>query len=255
MTATASTTQALEKLAAPPEQKTVQDLLIRMQPEIERAAPRTIGAERFTRLVLTELRRNPVLFECKPESLLGAMMLCVQLGLEPGPLGHAYLVPYKRECTFILGYRGMIELASRSGRLASIDAETVYEGDEFSYRKGTRAYLDHVPCEPADRGKERCWYAVAKLASPSGSVYKVLYPADVEAARKRSIMGRDGKGPWSTDYNAMALKTAIRRLFPQLPATVHMARAFAVDEQPVIELEADGSVTVEAPSAPEGSGE
>lgn len=240
-----STATALEKLTAPPEQKTIQDLMIRMAPEIERAAPRAIGVERFTRLVLTEMRRNPALFDCKPESVLGAMMLCVQLGLEPGPLGHAYLVPFKRECTFILGYKGMIDLARRSGRLASISAHTVYEGDVFRYRQGTRAFLDHEPARPVDRGKEDAYYAVARLAAPTGSVFVVLYPEEVEAARKRSQLGSQGKGPWHTDFDAMARKTCIRRLAAYLPMTVQAARALEADERPVIELNAEGDVTLE----------
>jgi len=245
MTSTAETSAALARVAAPKQELTVRDLLDRMQPEIEKAAPRAIGAERFTRLVLTELRRNPVLFNCQPESVIGAMMLCAQLGLEPGPLGHAYLVPYKRECVFILGYKGMIDLARRSGRLASIEARTVYEGDSFDYEYGTRAKLVHRPCPPADRGKETCWYGLAKFAAPAGVVFNVLYPEDVESARKRSQLGREGKGPWHTDYDAMARKTCIRRLAAYLPMTVQAAGAFAQDETPVVGLDAEGQVELE----------
>src|SRR2546427_642740 len=82
------------------------DLLERQKPELEKALPEAIGVERFTRTVLTELRRTPKLLDCSPESLLGAMMLAAQLGLEPGPLGLVYLVPFKGQVEFIIGYRG-----------------------------------------------------------------------------------------------------------------------------------------------------
>lgn len=239
----------LEVIRATPAQRTLRDLLARMEPEIGRALPAAVGAERFTRLVLTEANRNPALFDCSPESVLGSMMLCAQLGLEPGPLGHAYLVPFKRQCTFVLGYKGMIELASRSGRLRSIVARTVYEGDEFDYAYGAATdRLRHVPCPPSERGKVRLYYCVARLAAPTGTVVTVLYPEDVETARKRSQLGRKNEGPWQTDYDAMARKTTVRRTSAYLPQSPQFARALEADEAVVEGIE--GEVIREEETSP-----
>jgi recombination protein RecT len=236
MTTTEATRASLEKIAATPQQKTIIDLLERQRPAIEKVLPQTIGAERFTRIALTELRRNPALYDCAPDSLLGALMLSAQLGLEPGPLGHVYLVPYKKVVTFIIGYTGMIELAFRSGRLKDIQAEIVYEHDLFTYKKGTSPKLDHTPTlNPADRGPAVAVYAVARLTT-GGAPFVVLSPQEVEARRKRSAAASAGKGPWTTDTDAMWRKSAVRALRPWLPASADFARALTVDESPVVEL-------------------
>ena len=216
-----------------PTHNTILQLLEKQRPAIERARPKYLDAERFTRIILTELRNTPTLLDCNPESLLGAMMLSAQLGLEPGPLGHVYLVPYKRRVTFIIGYRGMIHLAQRSGRLASIVARTVYQGDGFEYEYGTREHLYHKPCPPADRGAVQGYYLMAKLANPTGKHLAFAYPEEIEARRKRSELGRQGKGPWHTDYEAMAHKSLVRMSERWLPLSAEYERAMVADDSTV----------------------
>ena len=118
--------------------KTMQDYIKQMEGEIAKALPSVITAERFTRITLSALSTNPQHAQCTPKSFLGAMMTAAQLGLEPNtPLGQAYLIPYRNhgtlECQFILGYKGLIDLAHRSGEVSVIMAQIVYENDEFEY--------------------------------------------------------------------------------------------------------------------------
>ena len=243
-TNTASVRAELELRAASPQAKTIRDLVARMEPELAKALPATVTPERFARIVLTECNRNPALYECAPDSLLAAMMLSAQLGLEPGPLGHVYLVPFKRVVTFIVGYRGMIELAFRSGRLKDLQAEIVYEHESFNYRKGTTPKLEHFPnLEPAERGKPIAVYAVARLTT-GGAPFVVLSPSQVEARRKRSPAARANSGPWVTDTDAMWRKSAVRALQPFLPQSPDFARAAELDESPVLELR-DSEIVVE----------
>src|SRR6266567_377007 len=138
--------------------------------------------------VMTEIRRTPKLLECSPESLLGAMMLAAQLGLEPGPLGQVYLVPFKRQVEFVVGYRGYIDLAYRSGQVKDVAAALVHEGDEFSYQYGTTPKLLHVPEGPAGEREIEAAYAVARLRT-GGTVFVVTYGDDWEKARKASAAG------------------------------------------------------------------
>lgn len=224
-------TQALTLAADKPQAKTVYDLMMRQRPEIEKALPAHLNSERFLRLVLTEIRRDPSLLDCSPESLLGAMMLAAQLGLEPGPLGHVYLIPFKGQVEFIVGYKGMIDLAYRSGQVKDVAAKIVYEGDLFDFREGTRPYLDHKSAgPPAERERVAC-YAVARLKS-GGTPFVVTYPEDWAAAKKRSAAGSKGKGPWVTDESAMIRKTAVRRLAAFVPQSPQFAGALAVDSEP-----------------------
>lgn len=228
---------ALEKQGQPAEQRTISQLLDAQRPQIERALPAAFlrrDPDRFVRVVMTEIRRNPALLECTPESLLGALMLSAQLGLEPGPLGWVYLSPYKRECTLIIGYKGYIELGYRSGRLGSIRTATVWEGDEFVYEEREGGpHMRHREARPADRGAVVCYYSRATIVGGKPSI-KRLWPGDIAATKARSPMGKKNVGPWHTDFEAMAWKTCIRRHAATLPQSVEMARAVAVDESPAV---------------------
>jgi recombination protein RecT len=211
----------------------------KIKAQIALALPRHITADRLARVALTELRRNPALTRCDQMSLLGAIMTCAQLGLEPGgPLGHAYLVPFdnrktgRTEVQFILGYRGMIDLARRSGQIQSIEARAVYEGDQFDVRFGLDSDLTHVPDfdnpDRTQQDKLRFVYAVAKLKD-GGVQFEVMSRREIEAVRAQSKAG--ASGPWQTHYEAMALKTVIRRLFKYLPISIELATAIEQDER------------------------
>lgn len=198
------------------------------QGEIARALPRHMTPDRMARIVTTEIRRIPKLLGCDVKSLFGAVIQCSQLGLEPGSgLGHAYLIPYGKECQLIIGYRGMIDLARRSGQMISLAGEAVCAKDKFEYELGLEPKLRHIPSTEDDRGALVYVYAVAVLTG-GGRQFVVMSRSDVEKVRRRSKAA--GSGPWVTDYDAMAIKTAIRRLFKYLPVSVEMQRAVIVDE-------------------------
>ncbi|MCC6642755.1 MAG: recombinase RecT [Deltaproteobacteria bacterium] len=210
------------------------DLLQRMAPEIARAVPKHINPDRMVRIALTSLRMSPALMKCTPASFLGCVMSAAQLGLEiGGPFAHAYLIPYKTECTLVVSYRGMIELARRSGLVSAIYAYDVREGDRFSYTLGLNPNVEHVPSADPNREDKKIShvYAVAKLKDAE-PMFVVLTWAQVLKYRNRS-RAKDS-GPWVTDTTAMALKTAVRRLFTWIPQSSEMARAVEIDQAPEI---------------------
>lgn len=232
------------------------------------ALPKSLTADRLTRIVLTEFRKTPALLHCDRESLFGAVLQCAALGLEPGSaLGHCYLLPYKKTCQLIIGYRGMIDLARRSGQILSLCAYCVHEADEFHYELGLHPDVRHIPAATADRGPVTYVYAVATLKD-GGVQFEVLSRAEIEEVRKSSRSG--GQGPWIDHWEEMAKKTVIRRLFKYLPVSVEVARATEIDErsergEPVTEQdwidsnfvetgEAAPVIPVEAP-APEAAAE
>lgn len=206
-------------------QPTLAQQIDRMRPEIARALPKHMDADRMARIALTTLRKTPKLANCSPESFLGALMTCSQLGVEPGATGEAYLVPFGRECTFVLGYKGMAKLFWQSPMAKSLDAQVVYENDQFDYEYGLEPYLRHKPVL-GDRGRAIAYYAVATTVS-GGSAFVVLSPQDVEKHRKFSK--QSGSGPWKDHYDAMAKKTCVRELFKLLPVSVELAQAVAQD--------------------------
>jgi recombination protein RecT len=207
-------------------------MLEKMKPEIARAVPKHVNPERMVRIALTSLRMNPDLMKCSPGSFLGCVMAASQLGLEiGGPRALAYLIPSKDECTLIVSYRGMMSLARRSGMVSAIYAYDVREGDTFSYALGLNPTLDHKPSEDPGREAKKMThvYAVAKLKDGE-PIFVVLTKAQVDTYRNRSRA--KNSGPWVTDPVAMALKTAVRRLFTWLPQSSEMSTAAALDEAP-----------------------
>ena len=214
------------------EPKTIAGYLKKLQPELQKALPKHITPERITRIVLTTIRNNPALQECSPGSLLGAVMQSAQLGLEPGLVGHCYFVPFwnnkekRREVQFIIGYKGMIDLARRSGHIQSIYAYTVHEADKFVYELGLHPKLIHKPAT-GQRGEMTHVYAVAHFKE-GGYQFEVLTKHDVENVRNRS-KSKDN-GPWITDYEEMAKKTVVRRIWKYLPISIEIQQQVSQDE-------------------------
>ena len=212
--------------------KAMGDLLKRMHTQIEKALPSVITPERFTRIALTAYSRNEKLQECTAESFLGSMMQAAQLGVEPNtPLGQAYLIPYRNkgvmEVQFQLGYRGMIDLAYRSGEVQNIQAHEVYENDTFEYELGLEPKLRHIPALK-DRGNVILYYAVFKLTN-GGVGFEVMSKEDVEAFAKKKSKTY-GTGPWQSDFDAMAKKTLVKRLLKFAPLKSDFVRAVTADE-------------------------
>jgi recombination protein RecT len=213
--------------------KTIRDLLGRSKSQFALAVPKHLNPERLLRVGMTAIQRTPKLMQCEPMSLVGALMQCAQLGLEPdGILGHAYLVPFKNkktgklEAQFMVGYKGLISLARRSGEVQSINAQVVYENDHFEYCYGLNDKLEHKPAR-IDRGNPIAAYCVAKFKD-GGHAFEVMSVEDIEEVRSQSKAKDDG--PWVTHWGEMAKKTVTRKLAKYIPLSVEFQRAAALDE-------------------------
>ena len=198
--------------------------------------PKHMSSERLYQLAVTAIKQTPELAACDTMSLVSCVMKCSALGLEPSAvdgLGRAYILPYRNHgqmtATFILGYKGMIDLARRSGEIKDISARAVFEGDEFEYEFGLEERLVHRPSSSArDAGAKPTHVYMVCHFKDGGHYIDVMTYDEVEAVRKRSKAANNG--PWVTDYVAMAKKTVIRRAFPYLPASVEAQQAVAADE-------------------------
>jgi recombination protein RecT len=216
---------------------TVRDLILANRAQLEMALPRHLPVDRLIRMALTCFSTTPRLLDATPRSLLGAVIQCAQLGLEPGVLGEAYLVPFRNnkagtvEVQFIPGYRGLIALARRSGGIATIEARAVHADDEFDYAYGLEPVLVHHPSkdEEEEAGPLTFVYAVCRLKD-GGAQFDVMAKATVDKHRDRySRAAKDG--PWLTAYEEMAKKTIVRRLCKMLPASVELSTAVALSEK------------------------
>lgn len=206
-----------------------------MSGQIKLALPKHISPERITRISLTALRQNPRLGECDEASFLGSVLSAAQLGLEVNSkLGHAWLIPYKNECTLQIGYQGFMDLARRSGVVEFLPPRSVREGDEFQVEHGLREDLKHIPSSDPNREEKKIThvYAVAKIKN-ADPVFFYMTAAQVEKIRARSPSRNSG--PWVTDWEAMAWKTVIKQLCKWLPRSAELAQAEHVDDTPKAE--------------------
>lgn len=228
------------QMSAAKAEKKMQAYIKAMEPAIKKALPSVITPERFTRMVLSALSTTPKLADCSPQSFLAAMMTAAQLGVEPNTaLGQAYLLPYRNhgnmECQFQLGYKGLIDLAYRSGEVSVIQAHTVYENDVFEYELGMDPKLRHVPAK-ADRGEAVAYYAMFKTKD-GGYGFEVMSVDDVQRhAQRYSKSYGSGSSPWRSNFDEMAKKTVLKRALKYAPLKSDFVRGVAQDETIKAEL-------------------
>jgi len=251
----------------------------RVKTGIAEAAPQHLSPQRLLRVMTQAIRKTPLLAKCSPLSLLGAMITCASLGLEPNtPLGHAYLIPFAKrakvdgrwqvvgyEINLIIGYQGLIDLARRTGSLVSIHADVVYEGDEFSYEYGSNMHLRHVPIGTREGRKPTHAYAHAKLedgeafvAMPYAEVLRIRDNAQAYKEAMRQKTENDSRwktAPWIAYEHEMSSKTMVRQLAKWLPKSIEFASAVQMDslaERGLINFEAIGETPALAHD-PEGA--
>lgn len=230
----------MSQLIAPADRNKAIERLFRTNLEaLKKSAPRFVGDPgRLIRVAYNSIVYNPDLAECTQASLIGGVMEALKLGLLlGGPMQEAWLIPFKVKgtptATFLVGYQGYRNIIDRGKAVLDLHPVAVYQGDEFSFlRTEEGPKLRHVPYymrEGQKKGNLTHVYAAARLRG-GGRQVEVLTRADVDAHRARS-RARDS-GPWVTDYDAMALKTAIRVIAKYLPKSSDLlARALDLDDK------------------------
>lgn len=192
-------------------------------------------ARRFQRIALSQFTQESGLYNCTPSSVLGCLLECAELNLEPGVAGQCWIVRYKDKATLIVGYMGFAQLAWRSGHIASMNAEAVYEMDPFEFFRGYGAgrepFIEHGSARldgVEDPGPLVAAYAAIETVHGK-TILKVLSRPEVEKRRKSSRGATAPNSPWVTHEEAMWRKSAIRAAFPLLPWTPESRRAFQAD--------------------------
>jgi recombination protein RecT len=216
-------------------------MLERFKGEIARALPKHINPDRMARIALTAFRMNPKLGECDPRSVFAAVIQSSQLGLEVGLMGEAHLVPFGDQCQLIPGYTGLMKLARQSGLVQDIYAHEVRVNDKFTLKLGLERSLEHepltgprgFPASDEERGEVVGFYAVAVFKDGSRT-FVAMSRKEVERIRDNSRGYQASKrfkkeSVWDSDFTAMGLKTAIRRLCKFLPKSPELATALALD--------------------------
>lgn len=220
-----------EQQNAQPEKMTIGQVINWLRPELQRALPRGMDADRLARLALTVVRATPKLAQCTPESFAGSLLTSAALGLEPGVNGESYLVPYEDrrnhvvDCQLIIGYQGFAKLFWNSPQARHLDAQAVHERDAFDYEYGLSPSLRHKPAE-GDRGRVTHYYAVGSLSN-GGSHFVVLTADEVKALRSGKV---GPSGNIADPMRWMERKTALRQLLKIMPRSTKLNVAMQADE-------------------------
>ena len=237
--------------------ESIQSFLEANAGELAKALPKHVTVDRLNRLAVSTINRTPLLAQCTKASLIGGIVISSQLGLELNtPLGHAYLIPYKRsaktpngweevhEAQFQLGYAGLIDLAYRTGLFTNLYCEPVYENDEFDYAYGMDKHLTHKPTD-GDPGPLKGIYAVFHLQG-GGKDFK-YWP--VEKIRQHAIKyskSWDSKNncfkkgsAWADSFEGMARVPVIKDLLKLAPKSIEFREALAHDGAVKAEIKED----------------
>lgn len=229
------TAQNKETTVVEKKPKTIFDVIQAGAKQFATALPKHINTDRFVRIAITTIRQNPKLAQCSQESLLGALMVSAQLGLEPGTLGQCYLIPFenkklgKVECQFQIGYKGLIELLRRSGQLSDIYSYAVYENDDFNIEYGLSRTLTHKP-NFDERGEIKGFYAVAILKD-GAKAFEYMTKDEVVKHEEKYRKGSYKNEVWNKNFEEMAQKTVVKKLLKWLPVSVEFLENIEKDDK------------------------
>lgn len=210
------------------EQIVLRQELEKMKGAMAQVMPKHVTPERLIKVVLSATARKDDLLDCSVTSICRCVMQAAELGLEIGGLlGEAYLVPYKKEATCIIGYQGLLKLARQSDQIQTTAAHVVYAGDDFAIDYGANT-VRHVPSLQASHDDKEIVAAWAKtILKDGGTLVEVMTRADIDRVRARSPAGKSG--PWVTDYAEMARKTVLRRHLKYVPRSAELTKALEHD--------------------------
>lgn len=208
--------------------------------------PSHLKPDRFIRVALTALTRTPKLMQCEQESFFQCLLTLSQLGLEPDGR-NAHLIPFENrkrqvtECQLIVDYKGLVDLAMRSGKIAYIHADKICQNDVFVYDRGE--IKKHEVNFKVPRGDAYAYYALVRFKDGSEKP-EVMPKEDIDKIRARS-RAKDS-GPWVTDYDEMAKKTVFRRLTKWLQLSPEFRDALEKDADTLEEHRFDAALPAQA---------
>jgi recombination protein RecT len=201
-------------------QKNIQELI---------GSPR--GAKNFSSALINAVKNNARLAKCEPASVLYAAVAAATLELEINEnLGYAYLVPYKDKCQFQIGYKGLIQLAQRSGLYKRINSTPIKEGEITSHDRAT-GDMEFAWLEEPARTKAKTVGYLAYFELLNGFEARFFMTKEEVIGHAKKFSKSFTNGPWKTDFDRMAEKTVLKLLLSRFgPMSIEMNQAMKLDQ-------------------------
>jgi recombination protein RecT len=199
----------------------------KLKPQMALALPKHMNADRMSRLALTAFSSTPALQKCSINSIAASIMTAAQLGLEPGINGQGYLIPYGNTCTFVPGWKGLVDLVSRAGR-ATVWTGAVFEGDKFDYQLGDDPFCRHKPGD--GDGKLTHVYAIGRVKDAQMPVIEVWTSGKVRKHldQYNKVGGRHYALASESNFEMYARKVALLQVLKYMPSSIELANAITV---------------------------
>ena len=198
---------------------TIESKLTETQDRWQRLFPPSLQtsehSEYIKGLLISLFKESPDLLNCRADSIWRAIASIVKLGLKPdGMMGECYLIRYGQDAKLQIGYKGLVELARRSGEISKIVTYVVREGDDFEYSTGIESFERHRPCDSATRSEQPITHAVAAIKLTNGEVnLQVMDSSALDRHKTQYSKGANStQSPWHTAAEQMCNKTVLSGL-------------------------------------------
>lgn len=215
-----------QRVASPVKQ--LSDFMDKVKGQMALALPKHLTADRMTRLALTAFSTSPQLQKCTHQSIAASIMTAAQLGLEPGVNGAGYLIPYKDTCTFVPGWKGLVDLVSRSGR-GTVFTGVIFKDQEYTFTDGARRDLvihnetDLHAAEDITHAYAIGW--VKDSAMPIIELWRVA-----KIVKHRDQYNKVGSRHYSfRDWEMYARKVPLLQVLKYMPCSVEVSNAVEVN--------------------------
>lgn len=208
--------------------KNLSDFMDKIKGQMALALPKHLTADRMTRLTLTAFSTSPQLQKCTHQSIAASIMTAAQLGLEPGVNGAGYLIPYKDTCTFVPGWKGLVDLVSRSGR-GTVFTGVIFKDQEYTYTDGARRDLViHNETDLHDPQDITHAYAVGWVKDSQMPIIELWRVSKI--IKHRDKYNKVGQRHYSfRDWEMYARKVPLLQVIKYMPCSVEMTNALAVN--------------------------
>jgi recombination protein RecT len=199
----------------------------KLKPQMALALPKHMNADRMSRLALTAFSSTPALQKCTTTSIAASIMTAAQLGLEPGINGQGYLIAYGNTCTFVPGWKGLVDLVARAGR-ATVWTGSVYGGDKFDYQLGDEPFCRHQPGD--GDGLFTHVYAIGRVRDAQMPVIEVWTRGKVQRHldQYNKVGGRHYACASESNFEMYARKVALLQVLKYMPSSIEICNAITV---------------------------
>lgn len=207
--------------------KVFSEFMDKLKPQLALALPKHLSADRMSRLALTAFSTSPQLRDCDMKSIAASIMTAGQLGLEPGVNGAGFLIPYGKTCTFVPGWKGLVDLVARSGR-GTVYSGVIFKDQQYTFIDGARRDLIiHNETDLDDPNDITHAFAIGWVKDASMPIIELWRVSKI--TKHRDKYNKVGKKHYSfRDWEMYCRKVPLLQVLKYMPCSIEVANAMAI---------------------------